>query len=66
MFQFITLALSKPRKPRAPHAAYDPDTIRGIVSSRSHGNVRLQSGRFYTKNDVDEQFERVRKFNFSE
>ena len=65
MFRFITLALSKPQKPRDPHASYNPEAIRGIVSSRSHGNVRLQSGKFYTKNDVDEQYERVRKFNFA-
>ena len=64
MLFFITRALSKPPKPSNPDAAYDPATIRGIVSSRSHGNVRLQNRRFYTKKDVDEQFERIRRVDF--
>ncbi len=64
MLQFITRALSKPAKPSAPHDASDPQTIRGIVSARSHGNVRLQNGLFYTKKDVDDQYERLRGVNF--
>ena len=64
MFKFITRALSKPVAPCAPNAPYDPDTIRGIVGARSHGNVRLQKGLFYTKKDVDEQYARVRGINF--
>jgi hypothetical protein len=64
MFQFITRALSKPTKPSSPHANVDPETIRGIVSHGSHGNVRLQNGRFYTKKDVDEQYARLKDVNF--
>lgn len=64
MPKFITRALSKPAMPCTPHADYDPEAIRDIVSERSHGNVRLQSGRFYTKKDVDEKFARIRKIDF--
>ena len=64
MWNFITRALSKPVQPRTPDADFDPLTIRGIVSARSHGNVRLQNGLFYTKKDVDEKYERLRGVNF--
>jgi hypothetical protein len=47
-----------------PSDAYDPDAIRRIVSSRSHGNVRLQRGLFYTQKEVDEKFARLRSINF--
>jgi hypothetical protein len=64
MFEFITRALSKPKKPRAPNASIDRGTIHEIVGSRSHGNVRLQNGRFYTKKDVDEQYARLKDVKF--
>jgi len=65
LIELIKLVLSKPALLEESHQDILPEAIRGIVSARSHGNVRLQEGLFYTKDDVDEQFERVRKFDFA-
>lgn len=64
LFQLIARALSKPAKPRLPHAAIDPEAVETAVSQRSHGNVRLQNKLFYTKKDVDERYERIRGVSF--
>lgn len=65
LIELIKLAFEQPTMPDEPHKDILPDTIRGIVSARSHGNVRLQEGLFYTKDDVDEQYQRVRKYDFA-
>lgn len=36
-----------------------------VISARSHGNVLLQLGKFYTKEDVDVAYERNKKRRFS-
>lgn len=65
LLEMLKLVLSKPAMPEEPHKDLLPETIRGIVSARSHGNVRLQEGFFYTKEDVDEQYRRVRQYDFA-
>ena len=42
------------------------DSVRKIVMSRSHGNLRLQWGQYYTKKDVDARFARIRKIKFTD
>lgn len=39
---------------------------RVVVGARSHGNMRLQHGLFYTQRNLDAQYDRVRKLDFSE
>lgn len=39
---------------------------RVVVGARSHGNMRLQHGLYYTRRDLDAEYDRVRKINFSE
>jgi len=66
MFGLIPLALSKPRLPDAPDVSVCAADLVDIVSSRSHGNVRLQQGRFYTQKDVDAQFAELREEDFAD
>ena len=37
---------------------------RRIVSRLSSGNIRLQRGEYVTREDIEEQYERVKSFNF--
>jgi hypothetical protein len=66
MFNLIPLAFSKPRAPRAPSVSVCDKDLVDIVGARSHGNVRLQQGRFYTQEDVDAQFEKLRHEEFTD
>lgn len=56
----IANAFRAPARPKLADAVIAPDVARAIVASRSHGNVRLQDGRFYTKTDIDAEFEALR------
>lgn len=51
-----------------PNSAPAPkqDAERAVVRARSHGNVRLQMGQYYTKKDVDAKFNRLRGVNFAD
>lgn len=60
MLKIVSLAFGRTPRPRNPDLSIDPDTMRAIVSAHSHGNVRLQDGRYYTKADVDAEYEAVR------
>ena len=42
------------------------DAARAIVGAQSHGNIRLQQGRFYMKSDLDGRLARIRRFRFAE
>ncbi|MET3761086.1 hypothetical protein [Sphingomonas sp. UYEF23] len=57
MFKFVSLAFGQTPKPAYPNLSIEPETQRAIVAAHSHGNVRLQAGRFYTREDVDAEFE---------
>lgn len=37
---------------------------RRIVSRLSSGNIRLQRGEYVTREDIEEQYERVKSFDF--
>lgn len=39
---------------------------RRIVSLLSSGDIRLQRGEYVTREDIEEQYERVKSFNFDE
>jgi hypothetical protein len=62
MLDHLILAFSGPKNTR--DAKPPKDSIREIVRARSHGNIRLQWGQFYTKKDVDAQLSRLRKVDF--
>ncbi len=66
MFRYLTKALSKPRKLASPNLPIDRDKAHGIVGARSHGNVRLQTGKFYTQKDVDDKYAQIREVTFAE
>jgi hypothetical protein len=66
LLQLLKLSFLKPTVPDELHQNISPETIRGIVSARSHGNVYLQEGLFYTKEDVDEQFKNIKDFDFAD
>jgi len=60
MLKFISLAFGRVPKPREPQVSIDPQVARNIVATHSHGNVRLQDGRYYTKADVDAEYKKIR------
>ena len=64
MLKAIAIAFGRTPKPRRPELSIDPETVRAVVAERSHGNVRLQAGMFYTKDDVDAEYELVRGTEF--
>ena len=64
MLEKIKLAFGQPSAPEAIHSASQAEAVRKIVMSRSHGNVRLQRGQYYTKKDVDERRAEIRKIKF--
>jgi hypothetical protein len=66
VLRYLTKALSKPRKAPTPDAPIDRDKAHGIVGARSHGNVRLQTGKFYTQKDVDDKYAQIREITFAE
>jgi hypothetical protein len=59
-FKSIANAFRAPQVPKNADASIDPGVLRTMVASRSHGNVRLQDGRFYTHSDLDAEFEALR------
>lgn len=61
MFDRIIKAFTPTPTPEARKGAE-----REIVRARSHGNVRLQFGQYYTKKDVDAKFNRLRGVNFAD
>lgn len=65
MLKRIARAFKMVKAPRNPTLSIDPEVGRRIVASRSHGNVRLQAGLFYTKSDVDAEYERLRGTEFA-
>lgn len=66
MFGLIPFAFSQPRLPNGPSVSVCDKDLVDIVSARSHGNVRLQQGRFYTQDDVDAQFAQLRHEEFAD
>jgi hypothetical protein len=60
MFDRLLMAFKAPSLPAARK-----DAARDVVSARSHGNVRLQWGQYYTKKEVDERFNRLRGTTFA-
>lgn len=48
------------------HEAVKEDIARGIVRRTATGNVRLQRGEYLTKEQADENFERVKGYSFDD
>ncbi len=63
LMRFIRLALHSPKvTTRTEEDSRLAD--RRIVSRLSSGNIRLQRGEYVTREDIEEQYERVKSFNF--
>ena len=63
LMRFIRLALHSPKvTTRTEEDRRLAD--RRIVSRLSSGNIRLQRGEYVTREDIEEQYERVKSFNF--
>lgn len=63
LMRFIRLALHSPKvttRTEGDRRLVD----RRIVSRLSSGNIRLQRGEYVTREDIEEQYERVKSFNF--
>lgn len=53
--------------PPAPPASTETDRerlARSVVAERSHGNILLQQGKYYTKEDLEAECEQVRRYDF--
>ena len=65
LMRFIRLALHSPKvTTRTEEDRRLAD--RRIVSLLSSGDIRLQRGEYVTREDIEEQYERVKSFNFNE
>lgn len=65
LMRFIRLALHSPKvTTRTEEDRRLAD--RRIVSLLSSGGIRLQRGEYVTREDIEEQYERVKSFNFDE
>lgn len=63
LMRFIRLTLHSPKvRTRTEEDRRLAD--RRIVSRLSHGNIRLQRGEYVTREEIEEQYERVKSFNF--
>lgn len=63
LMRFIRLALHSPKvTTRTEEDRRLAD--RRIVSRLSHGNIRLQRGEYVTREEIEEQYERVKSFDF--
>ena len=63
LMRFIRLVLHSPKV--TTRTAEDKRLAdRRIVSRLSSGNIRLQRGEYVTREDIEEQYERVKSFNF--
>ena len=54
--------------PPAPPSSIEEDRsrlVRSTVAERSHGNVHLQLGEYYTREDLDKEVTEVKGFDFS-
>ena len=68
MYQLIRMVSRAFQAPSAPDPSSDgfsEDAVREIVSARSHGNLRLQWGQYYTQKDVDDRYAAIRDFDFA-
>ena len=65
LMRFIRLTLHSPKvvtRTEADRRLAD----RRVVSRLSRGNIRLQRGEYVTREEIEEQYERVKSFNFDE
>lgn len=64
IFEKIKFLISSPKVPTRVEEREDA-LLREVVAGHSHGNLYLQMGLFDTKEDIDEQYDRVAKINFA-
>lgn len=65
LMRFIRLSLHSPKvTTRTEEDRRLAD--RRIVRRLSRGDIRLQRGEYVTREDIEEQYERVKSFNFDE
>ena len=65
LMRFIQLALHSP-KVTTRSEEDKREAVRCIVMRRSRGNIRLQRGKYATRKDLDERYERVKALNFDD
>ena len=67
LMQFIRLSLHSPKVKVTTRTEEDRRLAdRRIVRRLSSGDIRLQRGEYVTREDIEEQYERVKSFNFDE
>lgn len=63
ILESIRLAFSWPG-PIPDIKASEKSIIKKVVRHFSHGNVRLQRGEYSTREDIDQEYERIKSLNF--
>lgn len=63
-FSLLKLIIAVPQVPSGT-GEVSRKRMHKIVAARSHGNIRLQAGEYYTKLDVDEKYNRFKNVRFS-
>ena len=63
-FNFLKLVLTTPQVPSGT-GEVSRKRMHRIVAARSHGNIRLQAGEYYTKLDVNEKYDRYKDVRFA-
>lgn len=64
--RFIRLALYSPKTEMRNRKEEEALADKRIVSRLSRGNIRLQRGQYVTRNQIEEQYERVKSLRFEE
>lgn len=67
MLRRVVGAFRAPRRARSSRSTEESRRAiaRGVVRRTATGNVRLQLGKFVTKDDLNRQYERIKNFRFS-
>lgn len=64
MFEMFKFAFRSPRLPSDSEAKVR-GALKSVVAQRSHGNVRLQKGKYYTKEDTSAEYEQLKNRKFA-
>lgn len=66
MLRILIAAFRAPKSIESSTEESKRAIARGVVRRVATGNVRLQLGNFATKEDLDRQYERVKRYSFDD
>ena len=66
MLRILIAAFRAPKPVQSSTEESKRTIAKGVVRRAATGNVRLQLGNFVTKEDLDQQYERVKSYRFDD